>query len=119
MKYFEFGQEHSELMVMLHGSGVSYLGMLPTAQKLAERYRVVLVAYDGFNPSEPETEFVSPMDEIITTCSIKFATRRALRRCWSASSSKMNCRRCRFCESEEKRMKRNYIIAAFRETVAQ
>lgn len=119
MKYFEFGQEHSELMVMLHGSGVSYFGMLPTAQKLAERYRVVLVAYDGFNPSEPETEFVSPMDEIITTCSIKFATRRALRRCWSASSSKMNCRRCRFCESEEKRMKRNYIIAAFRETVAQ
>ena len=55
MKYFEFGQEHSELMVMLHGSGVSYLGMLPTAQKLAERYYVVLVAYDGFNPSEPET----------------------------------------------------------------
>lgn len=119
MKYFEFGQEHSELMVMLHGSGVSYLGMLPTAQKLAERYHVVLVAYDGFNPSEPETEFVSPMDQIITTCSIKFATRRALRRCWIASSSKTSCRRCRFCESEEKRMKRNYIIAAFRETVAQ
>ena len=68
-------------MVMLHGGGVSYLGMLPTAQKLAERYYVVLVAYDGFNPSEPETEFVSPMDQIITTCSIKFATRRALRRC--------------------------------------
>ena len=45
-------------MVMLHGGGVSYLGMLPTAQKLAERYHVVLVAYDGFNPSEPETEFV-------------------------------------------------------------
>ena len=63
MKYFEFGQEHSELMVMLHGGGVSYLGMLPTAQKLAERYHVVLVAYDGFNPGEPETEFVSPMDE--------------------------------------------------------
>ena len=82
MKYFEFGQEHSELMVMLHGSGVSYLGMLPTAQKLAERYRVVLVAYDGFNPSEPETEFVSPMDEIITTCSIKFATRKGLPECW-------------------------------------
>ena len=63
MKYFEFGQEHSELMVILHGGGVSYLGMLPTAKKLAERYHVVLVAYDGFNPGEPETEFVSPMDE--------------------------------------------------------
>lgn len=23
MKYFEFGQEHPELMVMLHGGGVS------------------------------------------------------------------------------------------------
>lgn len=68
---------------------------------------------------EGMAEFVSPMDEIITTCSIKFATRRALRRCWIASSSKTSCRRCRFCESEEKRMKRNYIIAAFRETVAQ
>ena len=63
MKYFEFGQEHSELMVMLHGGGVSYLGMLPTAKKLAERYHVVLVAYDGFNPSEPDTEYRSPMDE--------------------------------------------------------
>ena len=68
---------------------------------------------------EGMAEFVSPMDQIITTCSIKFATRRALRRCWIASSSKTSCRRCRFCESEEKRMKRNYIIAAFRETVAQ
>lgn len=63
MKYFEFGKEHPELMVMLHGGGVSYLGALPAAEKMAERYHVVLVAYDGFNPSEPETEFVSPMDE--------------------------------------------------------
>lgn len=63
MKYFEFGREHPELMVMLHGGGVSCLGMLPTAKKLAERYHVVLVAYDGFDSSEPETEFVSPMDE--------------------------------------------------------
>lgn len=26
MKYFEFGQEHPELMVMLHGGGTSYRG---------------------------------------------------------------------------------------------
>ena len=50
-------------MVMLHGGGTSYLGMLPTANKMAKVYHVVLVAYDGFNPDEPETEFVSPMDE--------------------------------------------------------
>ena len=63
MKYFEFGKEHPELMVMLHGGGVSYLGVLPAAKEMAKVYHVVLVAYDGFNPDEPETEFRSPMDE--------------------------------------------------------
>lgn len=28
MKYFEFGQEHPELMVMLRGGGVCYRGAL-------------------------------------------------------------------------------------------
>lgn len=63
MKYFEFGQENPTLMVMLHGGGTSYRGAEPSARLLGERYHVVLVAYDGFNPSEPETTFVSPMDE--------------------------------------------------------
>ena len=44
MKYFEFGQENSELMVMLHGGGVSYCGMLPSAEEMAKVYHVVLVA---------------------------------------------------------------------------
>ncbi len=30
---------------------------------MAKVYHVVLVAYDGFNPDEPETQFRSPMDE--------------------------------------------------------
>ena len=63
MKYFEFGRENPTLMVMLHGGGTSYRGAEPSARLLGERYHVVLVAYDGFNPSEPETTFVSPMDE--------------------------------------------------------
>ena len=63
MKYFEFGREHSELMVMLHGGGVCYRGIMPVAEKMAEAYHVILVAYDGFNPDEPETVFQSPMDE--------------------------------------------------------
>ena len=46
-------------MVLLHGGGTSYLGVLPTAKKIAEKYHVVLLAYDGFNPSEPETVFQS------------------------------------------------------------
>ena len=48
---------------MFHGGGTSYRGAEPSARLLGERYHVVLVAYDGFNPSEPETTFVSPMDE--------------------------------------------------------
>ena len=63
MKYFEFGQEHPELMVMLHGGGVCYRGALPVAEEMAKIYHVVLVAYDGFNPDEPETEFKSVPDE--------------------------------------------------------
>lgn len=63
MKYFEFGKENPELMVMLHGGGTSYLGALPSAKEMAKIYHVVLVAYDGFNPDEPETVFQSPMDE--------------------------------------------------------
>ena len=36
MKYFEFGQENSELLVMLHGGGVSYRGMLPSVEGAGE-----------------------------------------------------------------------------------
>ncbi|MCM1496239.1 MAG: hypothetical protein NC089_10635 [Bacteroides sp.] len=63
MKFFEFGKENKELMVMLHGGGVSYLGAVPVAECVAKKFHVVLVAYDGFNPSEPETEFTSVMHE--------------------------------------------------------
>ena len=63
MKYFEYGTENQELLVILHGGGTSYRGAEPSARLLGERYHVILVAYDGFNPSEPETEFKSPMDE--------------------------------------------------------
>ena len=48
---------------MFHGGGTSYLGAQPAAVLLGERFHVILVAYDGFNPSEPETEFRSPQDE--------------------------------------------------------
>ena len=37
MKYFEFGQEHPELMVMLHG-GVYYRGAPPVAEEMAKTY---------------------------------------------------------------------------------
>lgn len=63
MKYFEYGKENPEIMVVFHGGGVCYKAAIPTAEVLAQKYHVILVAYDGFNPSEPETEFKSVVDE--------------------------------------------------------
>ena len=63
MKYFEFGKENTELMVMLPGGGVCYRGAIPVAEEMAKVYHVILVAYDGFNPDEPGTEFKSVSDE--------------------------------------------------------
>lgn len=67
------GRSHNEIFRIRSGKfridgiaargGVSYRGMLPSAEEMAKVYHVVLVAYDGFNPDEPETEFQSPMDE--------------------------------------------------------
>ena len=57
-------------MVMLHGGGTSYLGMLPTATEMAMVYHVVLVAYDGFNPDEPGTEYKSTQDEAKRTTTL-------------------------------------------------
>ena len=55
MKYFEFGQQNETLMVLLHGGGVCYRGVLPVAEWLSRDFHVIVVAYDGFNPTEPET----------------------------------------------------------------
>lgn len=57
MKYFEFGQQNETLMVLLHGGGVCYRGVLPVAERLSKEFHVIVVAYDGFNPTEPDTEY--------------------------------------------------------------
>ena len=43
MKYFEYGKEHGEIAVILHGGGTSYRGVEPTAKLLREKYHVILV----------------------------------------------------------------------------
>ena len=50
-------------MVMLPGGGVCYRGAIPIAEEMERVYHVVLVAYDGFNPDEPGTEYKSTQDE--------------------------------------------------------
>ena len=57
MKYFEFGKENKELMVLLHGGGTSYLGVLPTAKKIAEKYGVPHISTgDIFRGIAPSSE---------------------------------------------------------------
>lgn len=36
MKYFEYGKDYKELVVMLHGGGVSYRGVEPMVQIVAK-----------------------------------------------------------------------------------
>ena len=43
MKYFEYGKEHGEIAVILHGGRTSYRGVEPTAKLLGEKYHVILV----------------------------------------------------------------------------
>ena len=70
MIYCEFGQGNPELMVMLPRGGVCYRGAIPIAEEMAKVYHVVLVAYDGFNPDEPGTEYKSTQDEAKRTTTL-------------------------------------------------
>ena len=87
MKYFTFGKETAPLVVILHGGGTSYRGAEPTARLLGEQFRVVLVAYDGFNPTEPDTEFKSVMDEAKRVGTTSWNTIRGGSTCSTASPS--------------------------------
>lgn len=42
MKYFEFGPQDAEVMVILHGGGICYRAALPVAEKMAKTCHVVL-----------------------------------------------------------------------------
>lgn len=44
MKYFEFGLQNETLMVLLHGGGVCYRGVLPVAERLSKDFHMLVVA---------------------------------------------------------------------------
>ena len=48
----EFGQQNSDVVMLLHGGGLSWWNYREVAQKLAERYRVVLPVLDGHADSD-------------------------------------------------------------------
>ena len=48
----EFGQQHADVILLLHGGGLSWWNYREVAQKLAEQYHVVLPVLDGHADSD-------------------------------------------------------------------
>ncbi len=52
MNFTEFGKEHSEVIMLLHGGGLSWWNYREEAQLLQDRFRVVLPVLDGHAGSD-------------------------------------------------------------------
>jgi pimeloyl-ACP methyl ester carboxylesterase len=52
MRVQEFGQQNGDVILLLHGGGLSWWNYREVAQGLAERYRVVLPVLDGHADSD-------------------------------------------------------------------
>lgn len=67
MKVMEYGQEHPEVIVLLHGGGLSWWNYREAAQRLKERYHVVIPVLDGHADSDrPFTSIEENAREIIS-----------------------------------------------------
>ncbi len=51
MNYIEYGKEHNEVIVLLHGGGLSWWNYREAAEKLSSDYRVILPILDGHTKS--------------------------------------------------------------------
>lgn len=64
MKYFEFGIENETTLLLLHGVDTTWQISFGRFIELAkEKYHIIAVAEDGFNPDEPAVDAVSVIDE--------------------------------------------------------
>ena len=64
MKYFEFGQENAVTLLLLHGVDTTWRMSFEKFIEIAkEKYHIIAVSEDGFNPDEPETDATSVIDE--------------------------------------------------------
>lgn len=65
MRFYEFGDEQKPVILLLPGTLCLWKSNFGhVIDKLTERFHVVCVSYDGFDPAET-TEFVSVLDEIV------------------------------------------------------
>lgn len=64
MKFFEFGEKHNKTLMILCGYLAKWSpGLLPFIEEAQNYYHVIVQAYDGFNEEEPQTVFMSVIDE--------------------------------------------------------
>lgn len=54
LNYFEFGQEHNEVIVLLHGGGLSWWNYREAAERLSSNYHVILPILDGHAGSDSD-----------------------------------------------------------------
>ena len=52
MRIFEYGKQNKEVIILLHGGGLSWWNYREVAQRLAERYHMVLPVLDGHADSD-------------------------------------------------------------------
>ena len=66
MRVLEFGQQNMNVILLLHGGGLSWWNYREVAQKLAEQYHVVLPVLDGHADSDtPFTSIEENADRLI------------------------------------------------------
>ncbi len=66
MKWIEYGQDHPETIMLLHGGGLSWWNYRETAELLRDEYHVVLPILDGHAGSDRSfTDIESNADELI------------------------------------------------------
>ncbi len=54
MNYVEYGKEHNDVIVLLHGGGLSWWNYREAAEKLSSEYRVILPILDGHAESHDD-----------------------------------------------------------------
>ena len=66
MRYTEYGKEHPDVILLLHGGGLSWWNFREAAALLAEKYHVILPILDGHAGSDrPFTTIEENAREII------------------------------------------------------
>ena len=57
MNYIEYGKQNSDVIILLHGGGLSWWNYREVAEKLRSQYRIVLPILDGH--AQSENDFIS------------------------------------------------------------